>query len=289
MKRYPSISHIIRTDIPIYAFDKLDGSNIRAEWERNKGFWKFGTRKRLLGEDEPVLGKAAQLVRNKYERELEKVFYQKKIAKAICFFEFWGPKSFAGLHDEFDAHTVTLLDVNPYKKGILPPRLFIKYFGHLDIPSVIYRGKANQAFVKLIRSGGWVLYNITFEGVVCKGVAKNQIVMFKIKNRAWVDKVKEFYADDERKLNELIDPADLETEVHSEVPHLHRQRRFCPGCFKAGQMSPKCNCGESTLDMDYYAQPPKVRASKTKWKRFFRQWYPEEDFKERWKEKDGEK
>jgi len=289
MKRYPSISHIIRTDIPIYAFDKLDGSNIRAEWERNKGFWKFGTRKRLLGEDEPVLGKAAQLVRNKYERELEKVFYQKKIAKAICFFEFWGPKSFAGLHDEFDAHTVTLLDVNPYKKGILPPRLFIKYFGHLDIPSVIYRGKANQAFVKLIRSGGWVLYNITFEGVVCKGVAKNQIVMFKIKNRAWVDKVKEFYADDERKLKELIDPADLETEAHSEVPRLHRQRRFCPGCFKAGQMSPKCNCGESTLDMDYYAQPPKVRASKTKWKRFFRQWYPEEDFKERWKEKDGEK
>jgi hypothetical protein len=279
MKQYPSISHIIRTDIPIYAFDKLDGSNIRAEWERKKGFWKFGTRRRLLGDDEPVLGKAVELVQEKYNRCLEETFYNLKLAKVVCFFEFWGPKSFAGLHEEDDDHTVTLLDVNPYKRGILEPRLFIKHFGHLDIPKVIYYGKANQDFARTIRKGG---LDITFEGVVCKGVAKKQIIMFKIKNRAWIDKVKEFYAGDERMLKELIDPADLEPKIP--VATSHRDRRFCPGCFKAGQLAPACLCGEPTLDMDYYAQPPKVRASKTKWKRFFRQWYPEENFKERWKQ-----
>ena len=32
MKTYPSITKDIRDDIHIYAFDKLDGNNIRAEW-----------------------------------------------------------------------------------------------------------------------------------------------------------------------------------------------------------------------------------------------------------------
>ena len=52
MKQYPSISHDIRS-VQAYAFDKLDGSNIRAEWHPKKGFWKFGSRTRLLGTDQP--------------------------------------------------------------------------------------------------------------------------------------------------------------------------------------------------------------------------------------------
>ena len=278
MKSYPSISHIIRTDIPIYAFDKLDGSNIRAEWERKKGFWKHGSRRRLLSHDTPILRKSIDLIDEKYSEDLNKTFYDSKIAKAICFFEFWGPKSFAGLHEDDDDHTVTLIDVNPYKKGILEPRLFIKHFGHLDIPRLLYRGKVNQEFARSVRAGG---YDITFEGVVCKAKHKNQIVMFKIKNRAWVDKVKEFYADDDRKLAELLEPEDSLGADASP----HRDRRFCPVCFKAGQLPPVCNCGGNTLELDYYAQAPRVRASKSRWRKFFQQWYPEEDFKARWKEK----
>jgi hypothetical protein len=43
MKTYPSISRDI-VGQPIYAFDKLDGSNIRAEWSKKNGFHKFGSR-----------------------------------------------------------------------------------------------------------------------------------------------------------------------------------------------------------------------------------------------------
>jgi hypothetical protein len=36
MKQYPSIDATVRRGILVYAFDKLDGSNIRAEWDRKK-------------------------------------------------------------------------------------------------------------------------------------------------------------------------------------------------------------------------------------------------------------
>ena len=50
MKEYPSIPYRIHGDLDIIAFGKYDGSNIRAEWSQKKGFYKFGTRKRLLDE-----------------------------------------------------------------------------------------------------------------------------------------------------------------------------------------------------------------------------------------------
>ncbi len=43
MKTYQSIEHTVSHDIPVIVFDKLDGSNIRAEWNRKqKKFYKFG-------------------------------------------------------------------------------------------------------------------------------------------------------------------------------------------------------------------------------------------------------
>lgn len=56
MKEYPSIPAaadlLARPDAylgqPFVAFDKLDGSNIRAEWDRKKGWLRFGSRRRLL-------------------------------------------------------------------------------------------------------------------------------------------------------------------------------------------------------------------------------------------------
>lgn len=60
MKQYPSIDgHIVH--LPVIAFDKLDGSNIRCEWNRKKGLHKFGSRKVLLGADHTVLGESREL------------------------------------------------------------------------------------------------------------------------------------------------------------------------------------------------------------------------------------
>ncbi|HEY0138706.1 MAG TPA: hypothetical protein VGB85_31695, partial [Nannocystis sp.] len=73
MKPYPSISTKIRADVPIYAFDKLDGSQIRAEWTPKSGFGSFGSRKRALERSHPWLGEAITLVRDKYEAAVGRV------------------------------------------------------------------------------------------------------------------------------------------------------------------------------------------------------------------------
>lgn len=50
MKSYPSISKNPLLNKEVYLFDKLDGSNIRAEWGSKQGFHKFGSLTKLIDE-----------------------------------------------------------------------------------------------------------------------------------------------------------------------------------------------------------------------------------------------
>ena len=203
MKTYPTINREPQ-NVPIYAFDKLDGSNIRAEWSRKKGFWKFGSRKRLVGRDEAVLGEAEQLVLDKYGDALGNVFRAQRWQKAVAFFELHGPRSFAGWHHEDDEYTVTLFDVAGDKRGIMEPRPFLKTFGHLDHAPLLYSGNANEPFRDSVRGGE--LEGMTVEGVVCKGkyVSPGLPLMFKFKNRAWIDRLRERCGDDEKLFEQLL-------------------------------------------------------------------------------------
>lgn len=204
MKEYPSIPKDIRTDSPIYAFDKLDGSNIRAEWSKKRGFYKFGSKTRLMGEDDKILGESIKLVRDKYESDLSKIFNEEKWDTVTCFFEFYGPSSFAGHHDLSEKHDVTLFDVDIYRQGLLSPAEFLTFFEHLDIPKLLYYGKANSMFVESVRNG--TLEGMTFEGVVCKAKGSKRFsmpIMFKIKNRAWLEKLKTRCQGDEKLFQQL--------------------------------------------------------------------------------------
>ena len=203
MKDYPSIPKDIRTDINIFAFDKLDGSNIRAEWSKQKGFYKFGSKTRLLGEDDLQLGEAIGLIHQLYGEGLAKIFTDARYERAISFFEFYGPRSSAGWHHA-EPHTVTLIDVNPYKKGIMEPSAFIDTFEKLGIPRVLYYGKANSMFVESVRER--TLEGMGLEGVICK--AKNdkrtpKPIMFKIKSREWLRQLKEHCKGDEALFEQL--------------------------------------------------------------------------------------
>jgi hypothetical protein len=192
MKEYPSISReVSHHDLYFYCFDKLDGSQIRAEWCRKNGFYKFGSRGRLMDQNDPLLGEAVSLIQDGWAKELNYVYRDRRYDRAIAFFEFWGPNSFAGMH-EIEPHQTTLIDVAPYKKGILFPKEFLDLFGHLPIAKLLHQGKVNQEFVQLVQSGQ--LEGMTFEGTVCKArnpKAKTSLpVMFKIKNLAWLAKLK---------------------------------------------------------------------------------------------------
>lgn len=191
MKHYPSITKEIRHDVDIYAFDKLDGSNIRAEWNNKRGFYKFGTKNQLIDANSKPFGISVDLIKNKYEVDMAAVFKERGWKDAICFFELWGPSSFSGQHDFKETLDVTLFDVNPYKQGILEPREFIKFFGHLDTPKVLYEGKVSVELFDMVKQS--TLPGMTFEGVVCKGASTNfakMPVMFKIKSKAWLERLR---------------------------------------------------------------------------------------------------
>lgn len=205
MEEYPSIPREIRAGIQCYVFDKLDGANIRAEWSRKRGFYKFGTRTQMLDETyiHPFLGEAPSLIREKYEEDISKIMKKGRIDRATFFFEFYGENSFAGYHYE-EEHTVTLFDVSIHKKGMLNPKEFLKLFGKLDIPNLVYMGNITKPFIEKVRSGK--VDGVTFEGVVCKAVPRKgkPPIMFKIKSKAWLDKLKGHCGDDKELYERLM-------------------------------------------------------------------------------------
>lgn len=175
---------------------------IRAEWSPKKGFYKFGTKTQMLGEDHPIFGDAISLIRNSYEEGLSKVFREQKYQNTVAFFEYYGPNSFAGNHpDPESERKVTLIDVSPFKKGILDPNDFIDLFSHLGRPYVCYYGKANNDFVQQVKNS--TLSGMSEEGVVCKGFKDKKIIMFKIKSDKWLDKLKSFCKDDSKLFEHL--------------------------------------------------------------------------------------
>lgn len=199
MKHYPSITKEIRHDVEIIAFDKLDGSNIRAEWNSKKGFYKFGTKNQLMDAKSQPFGIACPMIKDKYEAELAKVFQEYKWKDAICFFELHGPSSFAGQHNFEEKLDVTLIDVNPYKQGILFPEEFVSLFGHLDIAKVLYRGYVTTELFDKVKQS--TLEGMTCEGVVCKAASDTNAkmpIMFKIKSKVWLEKLKVYCKGNEK-------------------------------------------------------------------------------------------
>ncbi len=201
MKSYPSISKDLRNGKAIYAFDKLDGSNIRAEWSSKNGFYKFGTKNQLIDEKTPIFGEAVTLIKNKYARDLEEIFKKERQTNVVAFFEFFGINSFAGNHAD-EPHDVVLIDISFHKKGILPPADFIKLFKNVEIPKVLYQGTMNKTFENMVKNGE--LENMTFEGVVCKIQESHPSrLFFKIKNKAWIKKLKTFCKEDAKLFEKL--------------------------------------------------------------------------------------
>ena len=182
MKTYPTITTKF-TKTNVITFDKLDGSNVRTEWTKKKGFHKFGSRHKLIDEGS-ILAKSIPLMKER-EEEMDKIFTKQNWERVVAFFEFYGMNSFAGSHED-EEHFVSLIDVSVYKKGMLEPEYFVDLFGHLS-PKVLHKGMLDENLVDSVKSG--TLDGMTFEGVVCKYVGKKGVQMFKIKSRAWIDKL----------------------------------------------------------------------------------------------------
>jgi hypothetical protein len=206
MKSYPSLNYFFDYwGIDVYAFDKLDGSNLRFEWSKKKGFYKFGTRNTMIDEKNEQFGKAIPIFLEKYGDELDKIFRSKDYRNDlsfVCFAEFLGENSEYGQHYPDDNFDVVLFDVNVYKRGFVKPKEFVQNFGHLDIPKLVYHGNLNKEFVKDVQENKFGLK----EGVIAKGVVgtkkSEQVYYCKIKTNKWLENLKSRYG--EKALNEEL-------------------------------------------------------------------------------------
>jgi len=198
MKTYPHIDGPSKAPKkPCIAFEKYDGSNLRFEWSKKRGFYKFGTKNRLFDESDPDYGTAIQLFNDTLADFVVDIVTAnfKGIQKFIAYAEFLGERSFAGQHHPDDLKFLKLFDVNIHQKGFIPPNKFVKFCcnkGNDHVARVIYEGNLNHDFINKVRDGEFDV----FEGVVCKGMTGKSIHtlwMTKIKTNAYRKKLEEVY------------------------------------------------------------------------------------------------
>jgi len=192
MEQYPEIPGAKKAPLgeKCIAFYKYDGSNLRWEWSKKRGWHKYGTRTELFGSNHPLWGQALPLFREIEEDIVQRVQASDKrfrsIERITAFTEFFGPSSFAGVHDEKEPKQLKLIDVYLFKQGMMSPRWFVETFG--DAPyaaQVIYEGNLNMEFIRDVRAGKYPVW----EGVVAKG----EDFRVKIKTEAYMLKLKEVY------------------------------------------------------------------------------------------------
>lgn len=207
-------------DIPVIAFDKLDGTNIRVEYSHKRGFYKFGTRKTMFDERSKEFGFVVPLFKKTVEKELTEIFKTEKyrnIERFLCYFEVLGEESEFGQHNFEKEFDLVLIDVDRYKKGFVAPREFVRNFSECGIPRIIYDGNLSKEFVKSIKENTELA-----EGVVCKGLIKtkkgiDQIYHCKIKTDKWLDKLK---GKDLNLYNEEMKDYEYETNFENEFEEL---------------------------------------------------------------------
>ena len=165
MKHYDKIPHWNKGpfDEETIAFLKNDGSNLRFEFSKSKGWYKFGTRNVMITKDDEIFGNGVYLFLEKYGEDLPRIVEKKynKLDNFVVFCEYFGPNSFAGWHDINDKMDIILFDVSLYKKGIINPYEFVDNFSQVDIPKIIYQGEYNMDLISNVRKN---VYNLD-EGV----------------------------------------------------------------------------------------------------------------------------
>ena len=197
MIEYPSILNSSKAPRqPCVAFEKLDGSNIRVKYTQKRGFDLFGSRTQLIDESHPHLGKVVSIFKRDFQEPLTKIIKKQwpNERELIVFGEFYGDKSFAGIHDVTDPTLrFVMFDILVGHKNqkFIMPQEFVKLFnGVVTIPRVIYEGNLNDQLIQDVRDGK---YDVV-EGVVCKGTqktgnARGSVWMAKIKTQAYLDKL----------------------------------------------------------------------------------------------------
>ena len=209
MKSYPSINGPSKGHHDkCYTFLKYDGSNLRFEWSRKRGWYKFGTRNCMFDETSKIFGPAIPLFMEKWADELERVFKSEKtfngVQSVIVFGEYFGAESFSGMHKPSDnPMSFVPFDINLHKKGFISPKEFLDMFGHLDVAECIsHNENFGPALINAVRKetidleSKYAVKSKIPEGVICKGGSGHKLWMCKIKTERYKEALKVLYEAD---------------------------------------------------------------------------------------------
>lgn len=201
----------------VWAFNKLDGQNLCVKYNaRKKEFQGFGSRKCVVGEDDPMFGPAVRYFNANYAERFLPLIKRNSgkgdlfhgADEITFFFEWYGEHSFAGFHQPGDEMRLALIDVFIKKKGYIEPKTFYYMFCQdqqwLHTPELIYRGKLTMDFVLAIQGNDWTkegcLFPTVKEGVVVRRstILKGQnMPKVKIKTIWWLDELHKKYTPEE--------------------------------------------------------------------------------------------
>lgn len=201
MKSYHSITKEITFASEAWVFDKKDGSNIRASWDKKKGFFQFGSRHKILNPETVHLGSAIELIKAQ-EAEFAKAFEKHKIKEATCFWEFLGENSLFGQHQD-EKKELFLFDISVDKKGLLYPPKFMEVSEGLKTSPLLLKGEITPELIKTIQNRE--LANMSVEGVIVKLNTGSPGLphMFKVKTHEWLRLLKEYCKDDKALFEKL--------------------------------------------------------------------------------------
>lgn len=191
MKEYPSIPIYKKVSLSgkkFHTFDKLDGSNLRFEWDCKKSWHKFGTRSRLFDDTDCVFGEAIKLWLEGNGPKLEAIAISKKWKHVIAYAEFYGPSSFAGSHINEEPKQLDVFDIAVNKQGFLMPEDFLDISNQFSSAKYLGHFLWDHAFVQDVYENK--VSGVTFEGVIGKRGSKHNFEQVKAKTKLWVDAVK---------------------------------------------------------------------------------------------------
>ena len=202
MLHYPKIPSSKHCRLgPCVVFDKVDGTNLHWDFDHEFGFHAFGTRRDSFNLLEggiaafysahPNLTGAASLFLEQLAEPAWQALRALDARQAVLFTEYVGANSFAGAHHPDDTKRLVLFDVS-LEGALLGPLDFLKHFGHLEIPRVLYQGKFKGQLLEEIYQGKFDVP----EGVVVKGGSGDKLWMAKVKTRAYEQKLKASFGQD---------------------------------------------------------------------------------------------
>jgi len=191
VKEYPSIPHLDSPSSNLaYCWKKFDGSNFRCEFSAKRGWYKFGSRHQLVDKNDVIFGPAITFFYHYLANPLQDILlrYDKRLESATTFCEFFGPNSFAGMHDPTDLKELRVFDINIHRMGIISPKMFLDMFGSLP-QAAEFQGihTLDADYIEMVKN------KENTEGIVVKYGSGHHLKMYKLKTYWWLNKLKSHY------------------------------------------------------------------------------------------------